>query len=109
MGRYLSISEEYSERVMRRWAYSDLSHPDRYEMARRLIWSYPDHGFVIDLIEAREIGLKAERLDSKSDMICKTIVAMSKDSVNFQQSAPNEAPAQIPEAEKQNVAPESAA
>lgn len=108
MGRYMSISEEYAERVMRRWAYSDRSHADRFRMARWLIWGYPDHGFVIDLLEAQEIGLKAERLDDESDMICETIVAKSGNSVEYQQFAPNEAPAQILEAEKQNVTPKSA-
>lgn len=107
MGRYLSISEDYAERVMRRWAYSDRSHADRYEMAQRLIWSYPDHGFVIDLVEAQEIGLKAERLDSKSDKICETIVAMSENSVKFQQHAPTEDIANNSKAEKNNGIPVS--
>ena len=107
MGRYMSISEEYSMRVMRRWAYSDLSYAGRYEMARRLIWSYPDHGFVIDLIEAQEIGLKAERLDAKSDMICETIVAVSENSVKFQPYAPDEAAAQSSKAEKEDDVPVS--
>ena len=107
MGRYMSISEEYSMRVMRRWAYSDLSHADRYDMARRLIWSYPNHGFVIDLIEAQEIGLKAERLDAKSGMICETIVAASENSVKFQPYAPDEAAAQSSKAEKENDVPVS--
>ena len=107
MGRYMSISEEYAERAMRRWAYSDLSYADRHEMARRLIWNYPNHGFVIDLVEAQEIGLKAERLDAKSDMICETIVAMSEKSVKFQPYAPDEAAAQISKVERENDVPVS--
>lgn len=105
MGRYLSISEEYAERSMRRWAYADRSYADRFEMARRLIWGYPDHGFVIDLTEAREIGLKAERLDAKSDMLCETIIAMSEDSVKFQRHASTEDPANTSQAEKDNDIP----
>ena len=89
MGRYLSISEEYSMRVMRRWAYADLTDRDRREIAQRLIWDYPDHGFVIDLAEAREIGLKAEPMDAESDMICETILLMSADSVEFQRYSPS--------------------
>ena len=88
LGRYLSVSEEYSMRVMRRWAYGDFSDSARHEIAQRLIWDYPDHGFVIDLIEAREIGLKAERLDEESDMICKIILSMSKDLATFQKYTP---------------------
>lgn len=109
MGRYLSISEDYAERVMRRWAYSDRSYADRYEMAQRLIWSYPDHGFVIDLTEAQEIGLKAERLDSKSDKICETIVAMSENSVKFQRHASTEDIEDNSQAEKNNGIPVSEA
>lgn len=107
MGRYLSISEDYAERAMRRWAYSDRSYADRFEMARRLIWGYPDHGFVIDLTEAREIGLKAERLDAKSDMLCETIIAMSEDSVKFQRHAPTEDIANTSQTEKDNGLPVS--
>ena len=110
MGRYLSIGEDYAERAMRRWAYADRSYADRSEMARRLIWGYPDHGFVIDLTEAQEIGLKAERLDAESDMICETIIAMSENSVMFQRHASTENPAKTSQMEKDNdiPAPESA-
>ena len=106
MGRYLSISEDYAERVMRRWAYENVDEEDRREMARQLIWDYPDHGFVIDLAEAREIGLKAERLDAESDMICETIIAISENSVKFQPYALNHGTtADTTHLEKENVAP----
>lgn len=82
-GRYLSISEEYAKRVMERWAYSDSSDADRHRIAQRLIWGYPDHGFVIDIKEAQETGLKAEKLDDGSDRLCREILAMSDDSVEF--------------------------
>ena len=88
LGRYLSVSEEYSMRAMKRWAYDDLSDSARLEIAQRLIWDYPDHGFVIDLIEAQEIGLKAEQMDYDSDMICKIILSMSKDLAVFQKYTP---------------------
>lgn len=82
-GRYLSISEEYAKRVMERWAYADSSDADRQRIAQRLIWSYPDHGFVIDLEEARETGLKVERLDDNYDRMCRKILSMYDDSVEF--------------------------
>ena len=99
-GRYLSVSEEYVKRVMGRWAYADEPEEIRQEIAQRLIWNYPDHGFVIDLIEAREVGLKAERLDDESDMICKAILSMSDDSVEFQRFSPSNAPGATSEMEK---------
>lgn len=82
-GRYLSISEEYAKRVMERWAYADLSDANRQGIAQRLIWGYPDHGFVIDLKEAYDMGLKAKPLDDESDKICRDILSKSADSVEF--------------------------
>ena len=87
-GSYLAVSEEYAMRVMKRWAYADSSDDAQRRIARRLVWEYPTHGFVIDLTEAREIGLRVERLDDESDMICKTILSMSEGSIEFQGYAP---------------------
>ena len=74
-GRYLSEGEDYAMHVMRRWAYHDATHEERSLIVRRLVWDYPSHGFVIDLEEAREIGLYVHELDFESDILCKTIVA----------------------------------
>ena len=87
-GRLLAASQDYAMRVMRRWAYADLPEDEREMIARRLVWEYPTHGFVIDLTEAQEIGLNVEKMDDESDMICRKILAMSGDSVNIQR--PNE-------------------
>ena len=83
-GRYLAASQEYAMRVMRRWAYADLPEEAREMIARRLVWDYPTHGFVIDLTEAQEIGLNAEKMDDESDMICRKILSTSGDSVAVQ-------------------------
>ena len=72
--RGLSISEEYAVRVMERWGYSDLEAPDIRLIVRKLVWDYPTHGFVIDLKEAKEIGLNAERLDETSDSMSRAIL-----------------------------------
>ena len=72
--RSLSISEEYAVRVMQRWGYQELDEGKIRGIARRLVWDYPTHGFVIDLEEAREIGLTAERLDETSDIISRAIL-----------------------------------
>lgn len=73
-GRSLAISEEYAIRVMTRWGYSGMSNADRMSIVRHLVWDYPTHGFVIDLEEAQNIGLKAEKLDAGIDLICKHIL-----------------------------------
>ena len=72
-GRYLSESEEYAIRVMERWGYADKEEEDRLEIVRRLVWDYPTHGFVIDLTEAKGMGLKAEPMDADLDEVCRTI------------------------------------
>lgn len=72
--RSLSISEEYAVRVMQRWGYRELDEAQIWRITRKLVWDYPTHGFVIDLDEAREIGLKAERLDETSDSMSRAIL-----------------------------------
>ena len=83
-GRLLAASQDYAMRVMRRWAYADIPEEAREMIARRLVWEYPTHGFVIDLTEAQEIGLNVEKMDDESDMICRKILSMSGDSVEIQ-------------------------
>ena len=73
-GRSLATSEEYAMRVMERWSYPEIEDADRWQIARRLTWDYPTHGFVIDLTEAKQIGLKAERLDYELDKLCRNIL-----------------------------------
>lgn len=73
-GRSLAVSEEYAVRVMRRWGYSDVKLEKIREIVRQLVRNYPTHGFVIDLTEARDIGLKAEKLDEESETICQEIL-----------------------------------
>ena len=65
----LQMSEQYAERVMKKWAYSQADDKKIWKIARRLTWDYPSHGFVIDLGEAREMGLQAKRLDPVSDSL----------------------------------------
>ena len=74
-GQYLAISEEYAMRVMRRWAYSEMAEEERRGIAKKLVWDYPTHGFVIDLWEAQEIGIRAEKMDDEPDAMCIGILA----------------------------------
>ena len=73
-GRSLALSEEYAMRVMGRWGYSEIEDIARRAIARRLTWDYPTHGFVIDLEEAQDIGLNAEKLDDDDDAVCQEIL-----------------------------------
>ena len=73
-GRYLQIGEEYAKRVMSRWGYANRDDAEVLRIARTLVWEYPDHGFVIDLTEAKELRLNAEELDEKADGLCKQIL-----------------------------------
>ena len=75
-GRSLAISEEYAMRVMERWGYSEMEDDERRWIVRRLVWDYPTHGFVIDLEEAKQIGLKAKRLDHECDEMCRETLAL---------------------------------
>lgn len=81
-GRALAISEDYAVRVMGRWGYSDIEREKVRLIARRLVWDYPTHGFVIDLFEAQSIGLKAERLDEDSEAICWQILESTEDYID---------------------------
>lgn len=73
-GRYLAEIEEYAFRAMRRWGYSGKSESEIRQIVRKLVWTYPSHDFVIDLTEAKEIGLNAEPMSPASEEISKRIL-----------------------------------
>lgn len=72
--RYLAEIEEYAFRAMRRWGYKDKDELAIRQIARRLVWTYPSHDFMIDLTEAQEIGLNAEPMSPASEEISKRIL-----------------------------------
>lgn len=78
-GRALSVSEEYAARALERWGQPQSSYQTRQKIARRLVWDYPTHGFVIDLAEALEMGLNAAQLDEESEEICRKIIDFNED------------------------------
>ena len=51
--RTLKVAEEYAVRLLRTQYHMDQAKA----IARRLVYMYPEHGFVIDCDEARDIGL----------------------------------------------------
>ena len=75
LGRHQASSEEYLLRVMDRWSYADQEENDEEErktedIAWSLVWDYPSHGFVIDIHEAKELKLRAERMDREAERLC---------------------------------------
>lgn len=81
--RKLSIAEEYGIRIMKRYGYRDLEEKDIYRIVYRLVWQYPAHEFVIDFKEAKEIGLKVEKLDEEKSTICQDIILKSQGCFGF--------------------------
>ena len=73
-GRYLSISEDYAIRVMKRWGYPHLDIRAVRRIVKRLVWYYPTHGYIIDLEEAKEIGLAANMMDESCFALCQEVV-----------------------------------
>lgn len=72
--RDLSISEEYAQRVMTRWSYTDKSPKMIERIVRRLVWEYPTHGFVIDFEEAQELDLNVEEMEEETVKLCTKIL-----------------------------------
>ena len=54
--RTLKVAEEYAVRLLR----PHYPTPVAKRIARHLVEKYPEHGFVIDYDEAREIGLRVK-------------------------------------------------
>lgn len=82
-GRKLAVAEEYSKIIMKRYSYSNLSELEIDSIAKRLVWDYPSHNFIIDLTEAKKIGLKVETLDDKCTKFCKDIIRISNGCFGF--------------------------
>ena len=51
----LAIGEEYAKETMYRWG--PLEDDAIEDIVRQLVWEYPDHGHIIDVEEAKRIGL----------------------------------------------------
>ena len=73
-GRALQESEKYAELIMQKWCYAGVGDERRRAIARRLTWEYPSHGFVIDMVEALDIGLNAQAMDEHSDLLSNKII-----------------------------------
>ncbi len=62
--RALDVSREYGKRLVTH-SYGKLSEDERERLVRTLAEDYPAHGFVIDLEEARLLGLNVRETTSK--------------------------------------------
>lgn len=60
VSRLLKIGEEYAIRLLK-----PVYGAHATTIASKLVGAYPEHGFVIDVDEARELGLKVEVADGK--------------------------------------------
>ena len=76
-GMALEMSDEYAFRVMSRWSYTGLGEEEINNIIHALVWGYPSHGFVIDLREARELGLNAQVLDPEPNNLCQELLRVS--------------------------------
>lgn len=62
--RALAIGEEYGERLL-----SMTRNPHRKEISQALLSRYPSHGFVIDRVEARTMGLPVHALEGTQETL----------------------------------------
>ena len=72
--RSVEMGMEYGRRVMSRYAYRDWPAAEINELLRSLTWAYPSHSFVIDYIEALELGLHVKLLAGEVDDAAHTIL-----------------------------------
>ena len=76
LSRTLRIAQEYAYRLLQ----------DKYGVynakvvAKKLVENYPYHGFIIDIAEAREIGLKnVVKMTEKMQDACDTLLSLTND------------------------------
>lgn len=105
--RYLSIGEEYCKMVMERYSYRNLSKKEIQKIVDKLVWGYPSHGFVIDLQEAKQIGLNVKPLDQKTADLCCELVSKVDYCYGFPTNAtmaldPNRRPSKARNEERDN-------
>ena len=75
--RHLAVSEEYAKETLLRWSPLDASSSE--SIVRWLVWEYPDHGYIIDIDEARSIGLtNVDTLDLHREGLCYMIFGQQK-------------------------------
>ena len=80
--RDLAVSEEYAKEAMRRW--SPLDEDTASDIVEILVWEYPDHGYIIDIEEARGIGLSnVFRMSAGLEGLCFGVIDSQESFVRF--------------------------
>jgi len=76
LSRTLRIAQEYAFRLLQ-----NIYGPQRAKMlAKKLVENYPYHGFIIDITEAKEIGLKnVVKMTEKMQNACDTLLSLTDD------------------------------
>jgi hypothetical protein len=70
--RALSEGEEYAKRLL-----GSLRNPRALEIVRELVWNYPSHDFVIDRLEAKQLGLPIQNMEpAQETTLLKAITSM---------------------------------
>ena len=72
MARVLRVSEEYAIRLLS--SNSKHTEGEARSIAGHLVEQYPEHGFVIDSNEAKEIGLKIQRPSEELNQIFDALI-----------------------------------
>lgn len=64
--RALDVGMKYGVTIMAR--YMGWDHAKAGKMIRRLVYSYPSHGYVIDIDELKELGLPTDKIEDKEEL-----------------------------------------
>lgn len=76
LSRTLRIAEEYAFRLLQ----EKYGHLNAKMIARKFVQNYPYHGFIIDISEAREIGLKnVVKMTQKVQEACDVLLSLTTD------------------------------
>jgi ATP-dependent protease ClpP protease subunit len=81
--RALNMSNEYGRRIMRRFAYRNMADSDLTDLLQTLTWEYPSHSFVIDYIEAKQLGLNVALMTNEQACDSRNISLGIKEAIGF--------------------------
>lgn len=73
-GRTLDIGKVYAERLLAKCAMAGRSLRETRDTADRLVYGYPHHAYVIDVVEALSLGLAVEPMDTPAYRACLEVV-----------------------------------
>lgn len=74
--RRLDTSREYARRLLAH-SYDEMPVPQRTRLLKKFVEGYPAHGFIIDVDEAKELGLRAAEANGAQRQVLDFSVAFS--------------------------------